>query len=175
LSDLLRRALESTDTQEVSLREELDFLSRYSEIEQTRFGDRLRIDMKIAPETLDALVPNLVLHFTLPDEDELRVLLVVPDDAATNETLYFERALGIGKAPTVRIERRRPGTIDAAALASAALVVLWDTPPIGAAMESWVRGGGGAVIVAGRRLTARTGASTLFPGSINGTADRRLS
>jgi hypothetical protein len=62
LSDLLRRALESTDTQEVSLREELDFLSRYSEIEQTRFGDRLRIDMNIAPETLDALVPNLVLQ-----------------------------------------------------------------------------------------------------------------
>jgi signal transduction histidine kinase len=62
LSDLLRRALESTDTQEVSLREELDFLSRYSEIEQTRFGDRLRIEMEIAPETLDALVPNLVLQ-----------------------------------------------------------------------------------------------------------------
>jgi two-component system, LytTR family, sensor kinase len=62
LSDLLRRALESTDTQEVPLREELDFLSRYSEIEQTRFGDRLRIDMEIAPETLEALVPNLVLQ-----------------------------------------------------------------------------------------------------------------
>ncbi len=62
LSDLLRRALESTDTQEVSLREELDFLSRYAEIEQTRFGDRLKIEMNIAPDTLDALVPNLVLQ-----------------------------------------------------------------------------------------------------------------
>jgi hypothetical protein len=62
LSDLLRRALESTDTQEVSLREELDFLTRYSQIEQTRFGDRLKIEMDIAPDTLDALVPNLVLQ-----------------------------------------------------------------------------------------------------------------
>jgi signal transduction histidine kinase len=62
LSDLLRRALESTDTQEVPLREEIDFLSRYAEIEQTRFGDRLKIEMNIAPATLDSLVPNLVLQ-----------------------------------------------------------------------------------------------------------------
>jgi len=62
LSDLLRHALESTNTQEVTLREELDFLSRYAEIEQTRFGDRLKIEMNIASETLDALVPNLVLQ-----------------------------------------------------------------------------------------------------------------
>jgi sensor histidine kinase YesM len=62
LGDLLRHALESTDTQEVTLREELDFLSRYAEIEQTRFGDRLKIDMNIAADTLDALVPNLVLQ-----------------------------------------------------------------------------------------------------------------
>jgi two-component system, LytTR family, sensor kinase len=62
LGDLLRRALESTDTQEVPLREELDFLSRYAEIEQTRFGDRLKIAMDIDTDTLDALVPNLILQ-----------------------------------------------------------------------------------------------------------------
>ncbi len=62
LSDLLRHALESTDTQEVTLREEIDFLTRYAQIEQTRFGERLKIEMNIAPETLDALVPNLVLQ-----------------------------------------------------------------------------------------------------------------
>ncbi len=62
LSDLLRHALDSTDTQEVPLREEIDFLARYAGIEQTRFGDRLGIEMNIAPDTLDALVPNLVLQ-----------------------------------------------------------------------------------------------------------------
>jgi len=62
LSDLLRYALEGTDAQEVPLRQELDFLRRYLEIEQTRFGDRLAVGLEIAPETLDALVPNLLLQ-----------------------------------------------------------------------------------------------------------------
>ena len=62
LGDLLRYALESTDAQEVALRQELDFLNRYLEIEKTRFGERLAVRLDIAPDTLDALVPNLVLQ-----------------------------------------------------------------------------------------------------------------
>ncbi len=62
LSDLLRYALESTDAQEVPLRQELDFLKRYIEIQQTRFGDRLVVNFEIPPETLDAQVPNLSLQ-----------------------------------------------------------------------------------------------------------------
>lgn len=62
LSDLLRYALESTDAQEVPLRQELDFLDRYLEIEQTRFGERLTVKKEIAAETLDARVPNLILQ-----------------------------------------------------------------------------------------------------------------
>ncbi len=62
LSDLLRSALGSSDTQEVPLRQELEFVGRYLEIEQTRFGERLTVKMDIAPNTLDAQVPNLVLQ-----------------------------------------------------------------------------------------------------------------
>lgn len=62
LSELLRLTLESGDAQEVSLKQELDFLSRYLEIEKTRFGDRLTVEMRIEPETLDAQVPNLILQ-----------------------------------------------------------------------------------------------------------------
>ena len=62
LSDLLRMTLENIGTQEVSLREELDFVRGYLEIEETRFQDRLEIDYEIAPETLDARVPNLMLQ-----------------------------------------------------------------------------------------------------------------
>jgi signal transduction histidine kinase len=60
--DLLRLALENTDAHEVPLREELDFLKSYLEIEQTRFGERLSVRMDIAPEALEARVPNLVLQ-----------------------------------------------------------------------------------------------------------------
>jgi two-component system, LytTR family, sensor kinase len=62
LSELLRLALESVESQEVTLRSELAFLSRYLEIEQIRFGNRLEVQMEIPPDTLEALVPNLVLQ-----------------------------------------------------------------------------------------------------------------
>jgi two-component system, LytTR family, sensor kinase len=62
LGDLLRIALEHEETQEVTLREELAFLEPYLEIEQARLEDRLTVVMQIAPETLDARVPHLVLQ-----------------------------------------------------------------------------------------------------------------
>jgi two-component system LytT family sensor kinase len=62
LSDLLRMTLDNIGVQEVSLKEELDFLQRYLEIQQTRFQDRLSVTLDIPPETLDARVPNQALQ-----------------------------------------------------------------------------------------------------------------
>jgi two-component sensor histidine kinase len=62
LGDLLRMTLHTSITQEVPLKDELDVLQKYLEIEQTRFGNRLRVNMHIKPETLDAQVPNLLLQ-----------------------------------------------------------------------------------------------------------------
>ena len=62
LSDLLRLSLQTVDVQETTLKEELDFLSKYLEIEQTRFRDRLTVVFDVQPDTLDALVPNLILQ-----------------------------------------------------------------------------------------------------------------
>jgi len=62
LSELLRLALGASEAHEVTLREELHFLGRYLYIEQIRFGDRLRVEQKIDPSTLDAAVPTLVLQ-----------------------------------------------------------------------------------------------------------------
>lgn len=62
LSDLLRLTLDSAGSQIVPLKQELDFLRGYLEIEQTRFQDRLTVTIDVPPATLDARVPNLILQ-----------------------------------------------------------------------------------------------------------------
>jgi signal transduction histidine kinase len=62
LSDLLRLTFDRSGAPRVSLQEELEFLQKYLEIEQTRFHDRLTVKFDIDPETLDAEVPRLILQ-----------------------------------------------------------------------------------------------------------------
>ncbi|HEY9283836.1 MAG TPA: sensor histidine kinase [Pyrinomonadaceae bacterium] len=62
LSGLLRFSLDNLETEEVVLQQELDFVVKYLEIEQVRFQDRLQVRINVAPETLDALVPNMILQ-----------------------------------------------------------------------------------------------------------------
>lgn len=62
LSELLRLALSQSERQEGALREELEFVERYLEIQQTRFGDKLRVEQGIEPQALECMVPTLVLQ-----------------------------------------------------------------------------------------------------------------
>jgi LytS/YehU family sensor histidine kinase len=62
LGDFLRMTLRDLDRQEVSLRQEFEFLQRYLAIEQMRFGSRLRFSVEAAAELLDAAVPQLILQ-----------------------------------------------------------------------------------------------------------------
>jgi len=62
LGDFLRLTLDNSGAEEVTLQEELELLRCYLEIEQVRFQDRLTVLMEIEPETLEALVPNLILQ-----------------------------------------------------------------------------------------------------------------
>ena len=62
LGDLLRRTIDSRGEARVPLREEVDFLQHYIDIMEIRFQGRLRTVLDIRPDTLDILVPNLVLQ-----------------------------------------------------------------------------------------------------------------
>ncbi len=62
LSDLLRLTFDRSGAPRISLQEELEFLQKYLEIEQTRFQDRLTVQFEIDPDTLDAEVPRLILQ-----------------------------------------------------------------------------------------------------------------
>jgi len=62
LGDLLRRVLAAATTQEVPLKQELEFIGSYLEIEKIRFRDRLRVVLDTDSETLDARVPHLILQ-----------------------------------------------------------------------------------------------------------------
>ena len=62
LSDLLRLTFDRSGAARVALQEELEFLQKYLEIEQTRFQDRLTVRYEIDPLTLDAEVPRLILQ-----------------------------------------------------------------------------------------------------------------
>lgn len=62
LSELLRHTIDHDAPNELSLRDELAFLRRYIEIMEIRFQGRLRVVTDIDDETLDAIVPNLILQ-----------------------------------------------------------------------------------------------------------------
>lgn len=62
LSDVLRAAVNAGDGHETTLAQELEFVSRYLEIERVRFGDRLRVTIEVPHELGAARVPTFILQ-----------------------------------------------------------------------------------------------------------------
>lgn len=62
LSTLLRMSLDRTHEHEVTLRQEMEFIEPYLEIQQVRFLDRLSVHTTISAQALDARIPNLLLQ-----------------------------------------------------------------------------------------------------------------
>ena len=61
LSNILRRAMRKHENLS-PLRDELSFIDDYMSIEMARFGDKLRFEKQIDPETLDRMVPSMILQ-----------------------------------------------------------------------------------------------------------------
>ena len=62
LSEFLRRSSEDSHRSQVALREEVEYLQRYLDIQKVRFGERLQVSVDIPAELLCAQVPNLLLQ-----------------------------------------------------------------------------------------------------------------
>jgi two-component system LytT family sensor kinase len=62
LGDFLRLTLENSGAQEVTLQQEMEFLSCYLEIQRVRFQDRLTTSLDVEADALDTQVPNLILQ-----------------------------------------------------------------------------------------------------------------
>ncbi len=123
----------------------------------------------------DALTADDAFFFVVPREDPLRVALVLPDDATNQETLFLDRALSIGRTPEIRLERTTVASLNANLLRDAAVVLLWDVAPTTSGaplLETYTKNGGGVIVAAGRRLGARSSASTIIPARVTGMADR---
>ena len=62
LSQLLRISFDQMETNEITLARELEFLDLYTGIQRRRFGDRLRVEIHADENTLQLLVPPLILQ-----------------------------------------------------------------------------------------------------------------
>lgn len=62
LSDILRTAVNAGDANETTLAQEIEFVTRYLDIERVRFGERLAVDISAPDELLTARVPIFILQ-----------------------------------------------------------------------------------------------------------------
>lgn len=98
LGDLLRRVLDGAGTQEVPLKQELEFLRSYLDVEQVRFRDRLKAVVDAEPDTLDARVPYLILQPLV----ENAILHGIAPRATTGRLLISARRIAGSLHLTVR-------------------------------------------------------------------------
>jgi LytS/YehU family sensor histidine kinase len=111
LGDFLRLTLDHSDQQLVTLQQEMEFVRCYLEIEQVRFGERLKVVYQVEPGTTSALVPHLILqplvenaiqHAIAPRRDRGQITISARQ---TGDLLELEiRDTGAGPATT-----RAPG------------------------------------------------------------------
>ncbi|MBA2604129.1 MAG: histidine kinase [Acidobacteria bacterium] len=116
LSGLLRRLLRSHE-HFVTLREELEAIDEYLDIESIRFGPKLRIDKSIDPETLEIVVPSMLLqplvensikHGLAPKVGEGRLTIRSVRQNGHAIIDVIDNGVGVGPA---HVERVRAGGI----------------------------------------------------------------
>ena len=102
-SELLRLSLETSDVVLVPLREELEYVKKYLEIEQIRFSNRLAVKYSIAADVLAVDVPNLILQPLV--ENAIKHGIAKQESGGTIEISAYKRRGGL----ILAVEDNGPG------------------------------------------------------------------
>ncbi|MFQ6082804.1 MAG: sensor histidine kinase [Candidatus Aminicenantia bacterium] len=62
LAEIFRYTLQSSQKELITLKQELDLIDTYIQIEKARLGERLKIEKKISPENLEIAIPSLIIQ-----------------------------------------------------------------------------------------------------------------
>lgn len=88
LSLFYRDLLMFKDRDIISLKEEIDFVKRYIYLQQIRFGEALQVEIianekiegKVIPLSLQALVENAIKHNEISQANPLNIIIAISDD-----------------------------------------------------------------------------------------------
>jgi two-component system, LytTR family, sensor kinase len=95
IGELLRASLDNEIVAEVALAQEIAFTEGYLAIEQTRLGERLQVDLAISSESLDALVPSMLLQPLVENAVRHGVVPMIGGGSITIESAVDQRRLRI--------------------------------------------------------------------------------
>lgn len=104
LNTVLKLVLKRNTPSKIPLAQELEVLENYLAIEQVRFADRLRVDIKLDPSTLDGLVPCFLLQPII--ENAIRHGIAHCEDNGWIET----SAQRLGTRMRLQVRDNGPGT-----------------------------------------------------------------
>jgi hypothetical protein len=132
-----------------------------------------RVTARLAP---DRLAADDVFFAVVAVRHRVPVLVLESVNPALDSSLYLTRALAVGGEPGFDVEVVRSDQAPAAAIATAAVIVLNDVrPPSGAggrAIEEAVRKGAGLLVALGERSAWRNDDPNLLPGLLGSVTDR---
>jgi sensor histidine kinase YesM len=88
LSKFYRDVLHFKDLDIVTLKEEIDFVKKYIYLQQIRFGEALQVDIianpkvdgKVIPLSLQALVENAIKHNEISKANPLKIVIAISDE-----------------------------------------------------------------------------------------------
>jgi LytS/YehU family sensor histidine kinase len=121
LNAILKSTLKRSTPEKVPLAQELELIDNYLAIEQVRFADRLRVEIKVDPGALDGLVPcfllqpiveNAIRHGIAPSINEGVVVASARREGSTLHLRVRDTGSGAGdldrEAPTDASRAVRP-------------------------------------------------------------------